>query len=239
VVAVADLIVIVPTRERPAAVPELAQAFRATCTADTVLLFVVDNSDPALPAYKTAVDAEHRTGQAIGYGTGPSTSMVEALNGAAEMLVDDDHAPFAVGFMGDDHCPRTVGWDTAYLKALHGLGTGIVYGNDLLQGERIPTQVAMTADIVKALGYMAPPVLTHLFVDNYWLDLGRGADCIRYLPDVVVEHRHPFAGKAAMDAGYVRVNDGGMYERDGQAYAAFTDELAADIAKVRALRGAA
>jgi hypothetical protein len=241
VVAVADLIVIVPSRERPESVHPLADAFWATCTADTVLLFVVDNSDPKLDEYKAAVDLEHQAGRAIGYGTGPSTTMVEALNSAAQMLVDDDDAPFAVGFMGDDHCPRTVGWDAAYLEALRELGTGLVYGNDLVQGERIPTQVAMTADIVRSLGWMAPPVLTHLYVDNFWLSLGRSADCVRYLPDVVVEHVHPATGKVAWDAGHLRVNESGMYARDEAAFRRFEADgaFAAAVETVRALRGAA
>lgn len=240
-VAVADLIVIVPSRGRPESVHPLAEAFWATCTADTVLLFVVDASDPKLDEYKAAVDLEHKAGRAIGFGTGPSTTMVEALNGAAEMLANDDDTPFAIGFLGDDHCPRTVGWDAAYLEALRELGTGLVYGNDLIQGERIPTQVAMTADIVKALGYMAPPVLTHLYVDNYWKSLGTSADCLRYLPDVIVEHRHPSVGKAPWDAGYARVNESRMYARDEAAFRQYDldGRFAADVLKVRALRGAA
>jgi hypothetical protein len=127
-----------------------------------------------------------------------------------------------------------------YLDALRELGTGIVYGHDLLQGEKLPTQCAMTADIVRALGHMAPPTLRHMYVDNYWLDLGRAADCIRYLPEVVVEHMHPFAGKAAMDAGYQRVNASEVYAADQQAYAAYhAGQFGADVAKVAALRGAA
>ena len=84
---------------------------------------------------------------------------------------------------------------------------------------------------------MAPPTLTHLFVDDYWRMLGRTAGCLRYLPDVVVEHVHPFAGKAAMDEGYARVNDHAMYARDHAAFAAWSAEhLGDDIAKVQALR---
>lgn len=227
----ADLTVVIPSRQRPQWVGPLLDAFKATCTADTRVLFAVDESDPTGQEY---IDAVFGGTFPAGVVLCPSKTMVEALNHAAAG-VDS----FAVGFMGDDHCPRTVGWDARYLETLRELGAGIVYGNDLLQGERIPTQVAMTSDIVRLLGYMAPPVLTHLFVDNYWKDLGQQAGCLRYLPDVVVEHRHPVAGKAPWDAGYARVNDAAMYEADGRAYAAFADELAADVAQVRALRGAA
>lgn len=218
----------------------LAEAFAATSTADTVLMFVLDDDDPTLDEYVAAAETLQAAGRHVGYGTGPARNMVQALNGAARMLVGEHtkKPPYAIGFMGDDHCPRSVGFDAAYLDALREMGSGLVYGNDLLQGERIPTQVAMTADIVRALGWMAPPVLHHLYVDNFWRDLGQHADCLRYLPDVIVEHRHPVAGKANWDAGYARVNDARVYERDGRAYAEFGASGAFDeaVAKVRALR---
>lgn len=224
-----DLVVIVPSRGRPDTARELADAFEETCTAGTELMFALDDDDPTRDEY----------GIEAGWVSSPSTSMVQALNYAAR-YVTDVRPPFAVGFMGDDHRPRSAGWDRAYLDALRELGTGIVHGNDLLQGERLATQCAMTSDIVRALGYMAPPALAHLYVDNFWMLLGSGAGCLRYLPEVVVEHMHPLAGKAQWDAGYVRVNDPGMYARDEAAFRAYAGSgaLSEDIAKVRALRGA-
>jgi len=229
--------VIVPSRGRPHAALELADAFALTCTADTSLIFAVDTDDPAKAGYTEVAKA----GLASVI-TGDHTSMVDALNQRATGYagLEDDLTPFAIAFMGDDHRPRTVGWDAAYLKALADLGTGIVYGDDLLQGERLPTQCAMTADIVRALGYMAPPTLTHLAVDDAWLALGHAADCIRYLPDVVVEHLHPVAGKAGWDAGYRRVNSQAMYRRDLLEFERWkTEELPAAAVAVRALRGVA
>lgn len=207
-------------------------AFGETCTADTQLVVALDDDDPT--------KGEYPDGPTIW--TAPSGSMVEALNAAASAYaggIFGMQPPFAIGFMGDDHRPRTKGWDQQYLDALRDLGTGIVYGNDLLQRQALPTQCAMTADIVRALGYMAPPSLTHMYVDNFWLALGAATDCIRYLPDVVVEHLHPAAGKAAWDEGYVRVNDPSMYSKDGTVFAEYVCEtLPGDMEKVRALRSA-
>lgn len=222
-----DLVVIVPSRGRSKAARELVEAFEATCTADTELVFALDRDDPALPEYKGLLGL-----------IGQNASMVQALNRTAIEVLE--RVRFAVGFMGDDHRPRTVGWDTRYLQALGSL-PGLVYGNDLLQGVRLPTQVAMSASVVRALGHMAPPVLTHLYVDNYWRDLGQATGCLTYLPDVVVEHLHPIAGKAAWDEGYQRVNDRSMYDRDRAAYAAYWAEHAdRDVMALRsALTGAA
>lgn len=228
-----ELLVIVPTRGRPAAALELAQAFKDTCTADTHLVFAIDEDDPHWGRYPAVLGNTNAT---IRSAPAPST-MVKTLNAVA---VSHAHASntYAIGFMGDDHRPRTAGWDRAYLDALHALGTGIVYGDDLLQHERIPTQAAMTSDIVRALGHMAPPTLTHLFVDNYWRDLGAAAECLRYLPGVVVEHLHPYAGKAVWDEGHRRVNAPAMYQHDSDAYADYAgSHLLADVVTVRRLRG--
>jgi hypothetical protein len=228
----ADLVVIVPSRGRPVAARELAASFAETCTADTRLVFALDSDDPELSAYPTTAGGE------VCVAPAPS-NMVLTLNLAAKGYAS--YLPnFAIGFMGDDHRPRTVGWDSMYLDTLRELGTGLVYGDDLIQGERVPTQVAMTSDIVRALGYMAPPQLVHLFVDNFWLSLGRLAGCIRYRSDVVIEHMHPVAGKAGWDEGHKRVNTPEYYARDEAAWRAYIDagHLAADVAKVEALREA-
>lgn len=232
----ADLTVIVPSRGRPDSVRELAEAFEATCTTNTRIVVAIDSDDPKRNDYG---DLQHqaRSLPRLSYIVEqPSGTMVSALNLAAS--AEARHA-FAVGFMGDDHRPRTRGWDQAYLDGLRDLGTGIVYGDDLFQRGKLPTQCAMTSDIVRELGYMAPPSLTHLAVDNWWLELGSRARCIRFLPDVVVEHLHPVAGKAVWDEGYRRVNSSEMYSRDLAEFQRIArTSLAGDVAKVRALRGA-
>lgn len=227
-----ELVMLVPSRGRPKAAAELVKAFAETTTGITFLAFVVDEDDPARLEYAEVCDGEHS-----GVLVTPSHTMVQALNLAAKAYAD--WGPYAIGFCGDDHRPRTAGFDRAYVDALRQLGTGIVYGDDLLQGANLPTQCAMTADIVRALGYMAPPELTHLCVDDFWRDLGRDAGCIRYLPDVVVEHMHPIAGKADWDDGHERVNHPSMYQRDLAAYALYRGaRFADDVAKVKALREA-
>jgi len=228
----AELLTIIPSRSRPTVVPILADVFRETCIGDWQLVFAVDENDPDLPLYAAACRNQHRIDLFVNRGT---KTMVGALNAAAAHYLDG--WPLAVAFMGDDHRPRTRGWDRWYLDALREMGTGFVYGNDLLQGERLCTQVAMTANIPRALGHMAPSTLTHLFVDNYWRDLGTAVGRLRYLNDVHVEHVHPFAGKGLMDDGYLRVNAPSMYQRDASAYAAYAagGHLEEDIMKIKGI----
>lgn len=232
----ADLVVIVPSRGRPAAAVELADAFQATCQANTELVFAVDDDDPTRDGYVAAQMAHRWASVAV---LRDPTNMVGALNRAAALFANRGTSAFAIGFMGDDHRPRTVGWDKEYLDALREVGTGIVYGDDLYQGDKLPTQCAMTADIVRELGYMCPPTLRHMYVDNFWMDLGSQADCLYYLPDVVIEHMHPVAGKAEWDEGHKRVNAREVYDADALAYDQYGRErFADDLDKVRALVGA-
>lgn len=204
------LLVLVPSRGRPQAVHAMGKAFGDTSTANTQVAFVIDDDDPEYDAYVAAV-ADN--GFLLRHG--PHTSMIEALNCGAAWGVDQAHH---LMFMGDDHRPRTHRWDEHYLTALKDLGWGWVYGNDLLQGENLPTQFAVTSDTVRALGHMAPPQFRHLFMDNWVLALGRRLDRIRYLPDTVIEHLHPVAGKNAWDDGYTRVNSGEMWGHDQDVF---------------------
>lgn len=226
-----DLVVVIPSRGRPEAVAELARVCAKTCTANTVLLVAVDQDDSELARYQAPADTT------VFFTWSPAgAGHVGAINWAAARALAD-FQPFAIAKLDDDHRPRTTGWDTAMLVALRELRTGIVYANDLFQGENMATAVALTADIIDALGYMGPPSLHHLYVDNFWRDLGREAGCLRYLPGVVIEHLHPMAGKAQVDEGYRRVNAPERYKADGEAYERYQDErFAVDVAKVRALR---
>jgi hypothetical protein len=238
---VADLNVLVPSRGRPDAARELVDAFAETCTAETVLTFVIDEDDPVKDQYSPLVSrgpgAPPYPAVEICYVDNTAHTMVYALNGAAAAeAARGEWAPFAIGFCGDDHRPRTKGWDTEYLDALRELGTGIVFAEDGYQGEKLPTQCAMTADIIRALGWMAPPALRHMYVDNFWLDLGSQADCLTYLPDVLVEHMHPVTGKVEWSEGHERVNAPEVVDADAASYAAYAGQsLAGAVAAVKAL----
>jgi hypothetical protein len=212
-----DLTIIVPTRGRPSNLWDLWSAFKETSTADTVLLAAVDDDDPFLLGYEQKLDRADGDPR-LQLQVGPRLRLGGTLNALAPTVAAGSRH---IGFMGDDHRPCSLGWDGQYIEALDQLGTGVVYGNDLIQGEALPTQVAMTSDIVLATGYMVPPGLVHLWADNVWLELGRALGGIRYLPDVIVEHMHPIAGKAAFDEGYAECNTDELMEADRAVFEAW------------------
>lgn len=223
------LAVIVPTRGRPGNAARLAAAFRETHALDAVPVFVADHDDPELPAYRKLLDDDAIPRLLVLEFSG-ARGMVTGLNYAARRYAELYEA---VGFMGDDHLPRTANWDSKIMEALDSLEPRIAYGNDLLQGAALPTAVFMQSRIISALGFMAPPSFRHLYVDNYWKALGEELLGLRYLPDVVIEHIHPAAGKAQMDDGYRAVNAAPVDEVDRTTWLVYRENaLLADVRTV-------
>lgn len=204
------LLTLVPTRNRVENALGLLHTWYDTSEDESSgLLFIVGTEDPRFKEYEDKIPEQHLL-------TFPERGLVKALNYAVSCGYAEEYE--ALGFMGDDHRPRTYGWDSAYLESLRELGYGYVYGNDLLMGERIPTQVAISSSIIRALGFFGPPGFTHLNVDLSWKDMGEALGKLRYLPDVIIEHMHPAVGKAQNDSGYQHVNSRMMVKLDGIEY---------------------
>ena len=232
-----DLLVIVPTRGRPASARRVVEAWKATGAFEAAeLVFAADLDDPSIEDY-VGIPPDYASLPVTVHISPKWRPMVPKLNDVAGLYARD-YRHWVLGFAGDDHLPRTPGWAPTMLAALSEMGTGIAYGNDLLQGERLCTSWVMTSDIVRALGRMVPAPVDHMYCDNSVMDVGELAGCLRYLPDVVIEHCHPLAGKAEWDSGYARVNRAEQFQRDEAAYRQWANsQLAADAETVRALRG--
>lgn len=237
------LITIVPTRSRPFHVKRVVDAWIETGAFNhgAELCFVLDADDPAYDAYceqltfaASSIPNERRV--MTWMSQGQWRPLVPKLNIAADYLRVTQE-PFALGFAGDDHVPRSYGWADRVLRELLSDGVGIVYGDDGYQGENLATEWSMRTSIVKALdGKMVPAPVEHLYCDNAIMELGREAGILRYLPDVKIEHMHPVAGKAEGDAQYERVNSRDQYRNDRPAYRRWRrDDLAGVAATVRAL----
>jgi len=219
---------ICPSRNRPANIARLIGAWDDT-RARAHLVVAVDDDDEHVDGYRELfndIDPDQFTLR-----VGPRTRLGPTLNRLAV-----EYAPHydAIGFLGDDHIPRTPHWDDRLAEAV--ARGGLAYGDDLLQGENLATAVIQSADIVRTLKQFCPPEQTHLYLDDYWMALGRGLGRLTYLPNVTIEHAHFIAGKATVDAVYAEVNAPGMYAADAAAYATYRDsQLDADIAAVLAV----
>lgn len=234
-----DITVLVPTYGRPESALRLESAVVNTSTASCKLVFIVEASDPELENYQAAISHDSFAELWVRPSAAGNPGMVGALNWAAEKVVFPASVglahtvPWAIGFMGDDHLPKTRGWDREYVDAV-ARGSAVVWGDDLLQGAVMPTQVALDANVVIALGYMAPRQFFHLCIDLVWKDWGDGLGRSCYLPDVVVEHLHPAASKGEWDDNYNRVNNSAVVASDSALYEKWkVEQLPRELKRLR------
>ncbi len=220
------MLTIVPTRGRCDNAMRLFEAINATADF-TELIFAIDADDVAEYG-----DLMHATAGVnnVKIVIAARMGMNGTLNHWANWMAPDyDY----ICFMGDDHLPITKGWDTKLAEAI-GDKAGIAYGNDLLQGENLPTAVVMSTKIIRALGFMSPPALKHLFLDNFWLAIGKALGNATYCPDVIIEHLHFTNGKAAHDERYAAVNNAEMHNGDEAIFAEYmANEFADAVESVR------
>lgn len=228
-----SICVLCPSRGNPKAALEAYLSMAQTASKpSTVFSVVVDADDPLLAEYVKAFEPyQHPVVMTVPAGVGGN--MNKALNWAAVEVVEggafDD-----IGFIGDDHRFRTVGWDHTVGDALS--RSAIVYGNDLFQGRNLPTQVFIRSEVVRALGWFGLPGCWHLYLDNAWKALGERLDSLEYLDEVVIEHMHPVVGKGVWDENHVRVNRPEVYEHDREVFEDWLiNRSEADVAAVKAV----
>lgn len=225
-----DLLVIVPSRGRPQNIARLLDSVRETRRTGTHVHVAVDEDDEKLPQYRAVMAKAGAEGDILT--TGPRKGLCSWTNEIAAGQAT--RYPFLAS-LGDDHVPRTPGWDLALTRAITDMGgIGFSYPWDGTR-EDIPEAVVLSSDIVTALGWMCEPSLSHWYPDQVWADLGRGAGCLRHCRAIAVDHVHPATGQARADA--TTRDNGRSLDADRDAYWAWRkDRMAGDIAKIIALR---
>ena len=211
-----DMLVIIPSRNRPKNVAEITQ-YLINQSIDVDICFGLDDDDTSEYQYVPGVIYERN----------PRVLM----NGTNNILANKycNNYKF-ICFLGDDVRPRTFGWDKILSEPLINK-PGISYANDLIQKEFLPTHIVMSSEIIKTLGFMAPPVLKHLYMDNFWLDLGNEINSIHYFKDVILEHLHPVIEKSSVDKVYL--DSWALADHDKSAYENYKkSEFSKDVEKV-------
>jgi len=110
-----------------------------------------------------------------------------------------------IAFFGDDHIIKTK-WESEFLNFFIKNNTAILYGNDLLQRSNLPTAVCLSSNIITTIGYIVPIGLKHMFIDNFWYDLGNSLKILKYFNNVIFEHLHPANNKSKQDSQYEIAN---------------------------------
>lgn len=220
-----DILIIIPTRSsggtRVQSLDRLIKSWRKTTYGYSDIMTVVDDDDhdnyrDVLPPIGHHMILRR-------------TNLVNKLNRAAQEVVDKYHT---LCFVGDDVVFHTEGWDERITDWMLGNHPGVCYCNDLLQGENLPNNVFLSSEIVKAQGYMVPPVMKHYYIDNYWKDLGIRLGSIKYFPDIIIEHLHWSNNKAEKDELYSESEK--MMGEDQRAFDKYrAEQFDSDIEKIK------
>jgi glycosyltransferase involved in cell wall biosynthesis len=179
--------IICATKNRPENIARLIKSARDTAT-DFEFVFVIDEGDSIDPqGYTVVINKDGFISLGALFNKG-----VPYSKGDIYMLCGDD-----VVFNSKD-------WDIIVQNKINSFTDKLclVYGNDLLQGERMATHPFIHKRWVEILGYLNPPQFFADFGDVYLMDIARGIGRLIYLPEVITEHRHFANKKAVKDSTY-------------------------------------
>ncbi len=215
-------LVLVPTRGRPERAFTLVSSFKDMSSISSILL-VLDHDDEKLDQYRS-IPVPHIVYE-------PREYLVGKLNRAALQFADKYET---ITFLADDQVLKTVKWDKILKTYIDKKGYGIAYGDDTIQGERVPTSAMISTNIIKSLGWMALPTSKHLYIDNTWKIIGQALEALYYDPEVVWEHHHFLNQKAEVDESYKFSNSEERYKEDGEAFKVWLETKATEqLTKLR------
>jgi hypothetical protein len=152
----------------------------------------------------------------------------------------------AIALANDDHHLETLHWDQKMFGRLNGrnvLGTN----DNWMAPKRLCGMTMWSGALLRAVGYLYPPGLKHLFIDSVWECLATKAGCGEIMMDVMCEHRHGYKDPKSQDATFLEVNGpngltnghgtGGFWIEDKATFEKWlTTEAPIALAKVMALQ---
>lgn len=101
----------------------------------------------------------------------------------------------------DDEIVHSAGFDIRLAEAAG--RWNIANANDGWQStNRIWSFVTIGGDLVRSMGYLAPPGLWHYYWDDFVEHVAADLNLRRFLPDIKTEHRHHYANTAPDDKTY-------------------------------------
>ena len=208
------ILIICPSRSRPANALNMYKSFLSTTSGLSDFCFVLDNDDPEISLYPSP-----KSYDLIPLYNDKRTRLGPCLNIAFEKYNNYKY----YGFLGDDHRFRTKSWDTTFINKIinEGKGFGVCYGNDLLQKDKLPTAVVISANILNFIGYFSLPGLIHFKIDRFWKELGLSINKLFYFENVIIEHMHMSCHKSKNDIIYEESHTKDIINNDNSVFSNF------------------
>lgn len=200
------ILVILPTKERPALFELWAQSWLETTEGLSDVIVIVDANDES---YTTIKDSYPQ----FIWKTVTPLSPITILNYFAFEYSNEYRW---ISFMEDDCQYKSPKWESAFIDKLRKLGkNGIVFPYDGLNGSPSNTLSGplhtvslpiIDRRIIKRLGFMAPPEIKCHYADNFWTKLALDLDKYHYFNDIYIQHNHYSATGGKMDKTAESVN---------------------------------
>lgn len=160
----------------------------------------------------------------------------DALRATWKIVKDNEW----IGLISDDLVPCSGNWDTQLIKALN--GWNVVSSNDGWQAQtgdiyrdRLHGAIVWSGELARAVGWIFPEKIKHIFHDDVWETLGRETRCWQVRPDIMCRHLHEALNGVI---GPTMDRNSLLWQHDE---AVFKSWLAADkdacVARIKALMG--
>lgn len=133
----------------------------------------------------------------------------------------------------DDLLFRTPCWDVHVARefAMYPDGIVMVYGRDGVSNK--PSHPFVTRRWVEVLGHFTSGAFAADYADQHLADVARGVNRAVYLPELYIEHLHPYVGKGPEDQTFVERTERMGGDAMHHLYESLAHERTDDIAKLR------
>lgn len=197
------ILVIIPSFGRPRSVPACIESFTTNGNGMADYLVVERREEPGMQAALNSVAK------------------------AAEFLNQYQ----IVAIINDDVRMRTKDWDKIVYAKLADK-TGMVYGRDGIQDQRLATQPFFSSHVATDIGLLAPPKPFRNLNDVFWWEIFQTIGRVEYVPEIFTEHLHVSVGKSPMDDTYRKNFD--TFHGDNEWWSSFrVNQLPGIISKIK------
>jgi len=222
------LLVIVPSRGRPALCREMVESFLVTKGPLTKMIVYLNDDDPTVGDYDLPQSEDVRVL------VGPRQFIAQTYNQFCVIPAD------YYANLNDDHLFVTDRWDEKLIEICEskGRGWGIACAADKLTDWSThphPSGCVISGKMTRVLGWIAPPGTRHIGIDVIQGRICKAIDRLFFAPDILVEHRHWVNGMRPMDENYKWVYGREEQEHGDNAVVAYMHGLFKhDVAKIKA-----
>lgn len=212
-----DISIIVPTKNRATSVMELVESIYVTSDnfEKVEICFYIDPDDRN--SEECILHLINLCGKNIKY-----TSSQEKLN-LSQMwnyAYDNISTGEIIMLCADDIRFRSKSWDTAVKNEFASVDDKILvlFGDDLLQNERLATHSFVHRRWIEVSGFWLPPYFCADYVDTWIDEVARNIKRLVYLPYVITEHMHYSINKSAFDENTAKRLENKERENPGKIY---------------------